>query len=130
MFGPGSALTATILAGLFSIALGGFIYVVRRQVLKRAEHMMERWCAHNGFSVVSKKIDGNACFRGPFAFAVHWYRPVYKAIFQQRSGKCLHASVSFGSWLSGVFSERVIVVWDPGNSPYPIIEKRLGDELA
>ena len=109
-----------ILAGLLIVLPCCF---VRWQVLKHADRLIGRWCDDNGLKLVSKEVDPWAGFRGPFALASPWYRPVYKVVVQDGSGKSRGATVSFGGWLFGVFSGEVRVVWDAGADRCGIVEK-------
>ena len=54
-----------VLFVLFPVVICLSFYFVRRQVLKRADHLIERWCEANGFRLISKRVDYSAFFRVP-----------------------------------------------------------------
>jgi hypothetical protein len=122
-------LVMVVFVVLVSLALVVLYYFLRQQVLLRCEHMISRWCEDKNLKLLSKHLDYFAFFRGPFALAESWYRPVYRATFQDQSGKRREATVSFGNWLTGVLSDRVIVVWDVCNSAGEMGKKRLAADM-
>ena len=100
---------------VYALFIVFFTFFARWLVLSRADHLIGRWCDDSGLKLVSKQLDTWAWLRGPFALTSSWYRPVYRVRVEEISGRTRKASLSFGGWLSGVFSGQVRVVWDVGN---------------
>jgi hypothetical protein len=119
---------AEVLFVLLALFIILFVCFAVWLVLRRADHLIQHWYNDNGLKLVSKQLDTWANFRGPFALTSSWYRPVYRVIVQEGSGKIRAASVSFGGWLSGVFSGQVRVVWDAGTEDFGKVEKPWADD--
>jgi hypothetical protein len=115
---------------LYALFILLFIFIARWLVLRRAAHLIGRWCDKSGLKLVSKQLDTWARLRGPFALTSSWYRPVYRVRVQEVSGKTRKASLSFGHWLSGVFSGQVRVVWDVSNDDSGKVENSSASGLS
>ena len=76
----------------------------------RAERMLERWCRHTGFDLLSRR--NCWLWKGPYFTAFLNGQWVYRVQIRNRSGRVKSGYVRCGSHLLGVLAEEVDVRWD------------------
>ena len=77
---------------------------------RRSSTLVERWAERNGFEVVGKTwlmFGGRA-----FWWRRSQYHMVYYVTVRNPEGRIRRAYIRCGSWLLGLFSDHVTVVWD------------------
>jgi len=76
----------------------------------RAANMLERWCRHTGFELLSRR--NCWLWKGPYFTSFLNGQWVYRITIRNRAGRVKNGYVRCGSHLLGVLADEVDVRWD------------------
>jgi hypothetical protein len=95
---------------IFVIAI--VVVIIASAVLRsnRSTSILDQWALENGFEVVS--ASQAQVFRGPFTLTASRDQTVYRITVRDQSGRTMTGWARCGSWMLGLASNNVEVVWD------------------
>ena len=99
--GGDAALTILIIA----LAIGAVFWHYAR-----SRSLLEEWASENGYRILSSEHRHLA--RGPFFWTTSKGQTVYRVSIEDREGRVRSGWVRCGSWMMGLWSDRVQVKWD------------------
>jgi hypothetical protein len=72
--------------------------------------MVSNWAASNELAIINLKR--KAFFRGPFTFTSYNSQEVFRIVARDTSGITRSGWARCGSWVAGLLSDQVEVLWD------------------
>ena len=99
--GGDAALTILIIA----LAIGAVVWHY-----SRSRSLLEEWASENGYRILSS--EHRHLVRGPFFWTTSKGQTVYRVSIEDREGRVRSGWVRCGSWMMGLWSDRVQVKWD------------------
>jgi hypothetical protein len=99
------------LAFIFIAIVLVFVFVLttsHRNV--RSSELIDRWAEAHGYRVVD--TESRMIARGPYFFTTSKSQTVYYVTFADADGRERRAYVRCGSWLGGLWSDKVDVKWE------------------
>lgn len=76
----------------------------------RSHDLIEQWASANGYRVMN--AESRPFSRGPFFWTTSKGQTVYYVTFADAAGQYRSAYVRCGSWMGGLWSDKVDVRWE------------------
>jgi hypothetical protein len=89
------------------VALAIFSFIWQ---FSRSETLLQQWAQENGYRLISS--ENRWMMRGPFLLTTAKGQTVYRITVEDADGKTREGWARWGSWLGGLFSDKVEVRWD------------------
>jgi hypothetical protein len=99
-------LTVIFLVGVIGVVL--VLSMAHRS--SRSNQMIDDWAAAHGYRVIN--TEHRNFIRGPFFWTTSKGQTVYHVTFADAEGRRRRAFVRCGSWLGGLWSDKVDVAWE------------------